>query len=138
MPIIKGNAKNGPPIVVVSIISAFSNLPSTAVTCRALLDTGADGTSLNRSIADAAGLKSHGKVLVTGIGGQNYHRSWITRLGFYDGLEPTGYPYVLEDPLIAIEMPPYHAFEVIIGRDVLMLGDFHLMSNGDFSLSLPG
>lgn len=147
MPIIRGNAKNGPPIVAVSVLSALP-LPGmvgfdsqafamNGVTCRALLDTGADGTSICRQVADAAGLQSRGKVLVTGIGGQNYHRSWITRLGFFVEPEATGFPYLLEDPFIAIEMPPYHAFEVIIGRDILMRGDFTLRSNGDFELVLP-
>jgi hypothetical protein len=110
----------------------------TGVTCRALLDTGADGTSVNREVALAAGLQSRGKTLVTGIGGQNYHRSWITFLGFHTNRDQPALPFVLDDPLIAIEMPPYHAFEVIVGRDVLLLGDFILRSNGDFTLTIPG
>jgi hypothetical protein len=147
MPIIQGNAKNGPPIVAISIIPALprpeilgSGAPTgfaSGVTCRALLDTGADGTSVNRQVAEAAGLQPRGKTLVTGIGGQNYHRSWATYLGFFTGPQQAGYPFILDEPLLAIEMPPYHAFEVIIGRDILMLGDFHLRSNGDFSLNLP-
>ncbi len=138
MPIIRGNAKFGPSIISVSVISPFSPLNAIGVACRALLDTGADGTSINRNVAESAGLQSRGKVLVTGIGGQNYHRSWAIKLGFFSELEPSSFPYVLEDPFLAIEMPPYHAFEVIIGRDILMLGDFQLSSNGDFILSLPG
>jgi hypothetical protein len=148
MPIIRGNAKYGPPVVSVAVIPALPPpnsvgtddpaFEASGVTCRALLDTGADGTSVSRQVAEAAGLQSRGKVAVTGIGGQNYHRSWITRLGFFGGLEPSGFPFVLEDPFIAIEMPSYHAFEVIIGRDILMLGEFVLRSNGDFTLTLPG
>lgn len=147
MPIIRGNAKNGPPIVTVSIIPSLQTLcwagtnpdalSTTGVTCRALLDTGADGTSVNRRVAEAAGLQSRGKVFVTGIGGQNYHRSWITFLGFFVDPETNTLPFVLEDPMLAIEMPSYHAFEVIIGRDILTMGEFMLRSNGDFSLTLP-
>lgn len=105
--------------------------------CRALLDTGADGTSVNRSVAQTAGLQSRGKTLVTGIGGQNYHRSWFTYIGFHPHDSGPNLPHVLDEPVIAIEMPPYHAFEVIIGRDILLRGDFTLRSNGDFSLNLP-
>jgi hypothetical protein len=31
-----------------------------------------------------------------------------------------------------MEIKSYPAFDAIIGRDVLMLGDFSLRSNGDF------
>jgi len=147
MPIIRGNARNSPPIVTVSILpslpragtTGFAATASSAIglQCRALLDTGADGTSIQRSVAEAAGLISRGKRMVTGIGGQNWHRSWITFLGFHPTTEGPVLPFILDDALLAIEMPPYHAFEVIIGRDVLMKGDFLLRSNGDFSLSLP-
>lgn len=147
MPIIRGNAKFGPPIVTVSIIPAIfkpgdlgmGSKPhhTSGLTCRALLDTGADGTSVNRQVAEAAGLQSRGKTLVTGIGGQNYHRSWVTHLGFFIDSDRGGFPFVLDEPLLAIEMPPYHAFEVIIGRDVLLRGNFLMLSNGDFSLTIP-
>lgn len=149
MPIIRGNAKNDPPVVAVTILPALPRPMSVSpvaghtgpigFTCRALLDTGADGVSLNRQIAEDAGLSSYGKRLVTGIGGQNYHRSWAAYVGFRldDGSEKHGYPFVLDEPFLAIEMPPYHAFEVILGREVLLKGDFQLLSNGDFSLILP-
>jgi hypothetical protein len=107
------------------------------IRCRALLDTGADGTSVSRQAAEAAALTYRGKTLVTGIGGQNYHRSWATYIGFHDDPDRPALPFVLDEPLLAIEMPPYHAFEVIIGRDVMLQGDFEMRSNGDFSLTLP-
>lgn len=147
MPIIRGNAAHGPPLVTVSIIpvlpmqgapaSGLSSTHARGVACRALLDTGADGTSVNRQVAEAAGLQPRGKTLITGIGGQNYHRSWATYLGFFPNQDQSAFPFVLDDPFLAIEMPFYHAFEVIIGRDVLMKGDFTLRSNGDFELKLP-
>ena len=147
MPLIKGNAKHNPPVVVISIIPALphpsgiaSEIPTVAhkgIVCRALLDTGADGTSVSRAVAEAAGLQSRGKTLVTGIGGQHYHRSWVTYLGFHADPDNPGLPFVLEEPLLAIEMPFYSAFEAIIGRDVLLKGEFVLRSNGDFSLTLP-
>lgn len=149
MPIIRGSARNGPPVVTVSILPALPRPSSVGpaasaagpvgLMCRALLDTGADGISLNRQVAEASGLSSYGKRLVTGIGGQNYHRSWAAYVGFHPDLAlgNSSYPFVLDEPFLAIEMPPYHAFEVILGREVLLKGDFQLLSSGDFSLILP-
>jgi hypothetical protein len=141
VPIIRGNAKYGPPIIriralpaipqLVSDPSSFGNSGAIGVDCRALLDTGADGTSVTQALAEAARLGYRGKERVTGIGGDGFHRSWITFLGLYgDDMGPL--PYLLPEPLIALEIKAYPAFEAIIGRDVLMLGDFILRSNGDF------
>lgn len=147
MPRITGNAKAGQPIIRVCLIPALpapqllspasSALLFTGLDCRALLDTGADGTSVNRQAAEAAGLTRRSKVLATGIGGQDYYRSWTTYLGLHDDDSASGLPFVLDEPLLAIEMKAYPAFEVIIGRDLLMKGTFILRPNGDFEWELP-
>lgn len=147
MPTVKGNAKFGPPIVRVRILPAIPQLidsPNSSpdsgalgVDCRALLDTGADGMSVSRAVAEAANLTYRGKERATGIGGEGYHRSWITFLGLYD--DSSGpLPYLLPEPLIALEIKAYATFDAIVGRDVLMLGDFTLRSSGDFELKIPG
>lgn len=105
--------------------------------CRALLDTGADGTSITRALADAAGLAYRGKSRTTGISGETFRRSWTTFLGMYSEEELGQLPFLLPEPVLAIEMTPYPKFDVILGRDILMLGDFILKANGDFELSLP-
>lgn len=145
MPKISGNAKFGPPIIRVRILpaipqlvsdpSAFGDSGAIGVDCRALLDTGADGTSVTQTLAKAANLSYHGKERVTGIGGEGFHRSWITFLGLYDE-EMGPLPFLLPEPLIALEIKAYPAFDVIIGRDVLMLGDFVLRKNGDFEWTI--
>jgi hypothetical protein len=147
MPIIRGNAKDGPPVITVTILPGLPRpeLPlrhgaaqgPVGVTCRALLDTGADGTSINREAAQVAGVVYRGKTLVTGIGGQNYHRSWAAYIGLHADANGPALPFVLEEPVLAIEMPPYPAFEVILGREVLLKGDFLMRSNGAFSLTIP-
>lgn len=143
---ISGNAKNGPPIIRIRILPAspeviadsanFSLTGAQGIDCKALLDTGADGTSVTRELAASAGLQSRGKVMTTGIGGQGYHRSWVAFLGLYD---PSigQMPYLLPEPVLAIEMKAYPSFDAIIGRDIMMLGDFILKSNGDFELRIP-
>lgn len=143
---IRGNAKDTPPIIRICVLPTTPALlqPSPTqgvasaigVDCRALLDTGADGTSITRGLAEAAGLTYRGKTLATGIAGENYHRSWTAFLGLYP--EDRGsLPYVIGEPVLAIEIRGYPAFDVILGRDILMLGDFTLHSNGDFELTLP-
>lgn len=145
MPTVRGNARFGPPIIRIRVLPAspelvnnpgsFGSSGATGVDCRALIDTGADGTSVTRSLAEAAQLSYRGKERVTGIGGEGFHRSWIAFLGLYDE-EMGPYPYLLPEPLIALEIKSYPAFDAIIGRDVLMLGDFTLRSNGDFEWRL--
>jgi len=142
-----GNARHGPPVVRISVIPTVSQLlqdPSSigaaapiGVDCRALLDTGADGISITRALADAAQLTYRGKTRATGISGENFHRSWTAFLGLYaeDDIGPL--PYVLPEPFLAIEVQPYPAFDVIIGREALLLGDFTLRSNGDFEFAVP-
>lgn len=102
-----------------------------------MLDTGADGTSVTRALAEAAQLNYRGKTRATGIAGESFHRSWTTFLGLYAEEDIGLLPYVLPEPLLAIEVKPYPAFDVIIGRDVLLMGDFTLRSNGDFELAVP-
>ena len=145
MPTIRGNAKHHPPIIRICLLPAIPQLLETpkisdtgpaGVDCRALLDTGAYGTSVTRELAEAAQLTYRGKTLAAGIAGENYHRSWTAFLGLYaEDIGPL--PFILPEPLLAIEVRPYHAFDVIIGRDVLMLGDFTLRSSGDFELRIP-
>ncbi|MFA6218795.1 MAG: aspartyl protease family protein [Erythrobacter sp.] len=143
---IKGNAKYAPPIIRIRVLpatpqlvhdpSSIANNGAIGVDCRALLDTGADGTSVTRGLAEAANLSYRGKERATGIGGEGFHRSWTTFLGLYDE-ERGPLPYLLPEPLIAIEIKAYAAFDAIIGRDVMMLGNFELRSNGDFELQIP-
>lgn len=145
MPRIRGNAGSGKPIVRVALLPA---LPSVApissdaassrldmLECRALLDTGADGTSVCQSVARAARLRSFGKRSVVGIGGQNYHRTWGLYLGFLAGENAS--PFVLAEPLLAVEIPDNGWFEVIVGRDILTKGTFIMRPGGEFEFDLP-
>ena len=148
MPIIRGNAKHEPPVIRACVFPAVAPLlhdPSgyrtsrpLGVDCRALLDTGADGVSVSRALAEAAQLSYLGKTLATGISGENYHRSWTAFLGVNAEEEIGPLPFVLQEPFLAIEVRSYPVFDMIIGREVLLLGRFCLESNGDFEFNLPG
>ena len=58
-------------------------------------------------------------------------------MGLYAEGEIGPLPYVLPEPFLAIEVRPYPAFDVIIGREVLLLGRVVLESNGDFEFCIP-
>ena len=144
---IRGNAKHNPPIIRICVLPTVPELlynPSIGssngprgVDCRALLDTGADGTSITKQLAEAAQLTYRGKTRATGLSGENFHRSWTTFIGLYSEADIGPLPFVLPEPLLAIEVRPYPAFDVIIGRDVLLLGDFTMKANGEFEFSIP-
>ena len=146
MPKFRGNARNGPPVIRVCVLPAtpqtlydpvgIASARPLGVDCRALLDTGADGISVTRALAEAAQLSYLGKTRATGISGENFHRSWTTFLGLYAEEELGPLPYVLPEPFMAIEVRPYPAFDVIIGREALLLGRFTLERNGDFEFDL--
>lgn len=147
---ISGNCGSEKPIIRVGIMSALPNNspvsareqpePFTIVQCRALIDTGADGTSIVRSLARTSGFRSLGKRSVIGVGGSNFHRTWAVYLGFFpDETQSTqqGGLRILDEPLLAVEIPDNQWFEVIIGRDVLSQCDFSLKRGGDFELVVP-
>ncbi|MGX7896158.1 aspartyl protease family protein [Tsuneonella sp. HG222] len=145
MPLIRGDAGGDKPIIRVALIPALAR-PSEVdaksqinslemLECRALLDTGADGTSVSRSAAQAAKLRSYGKMPVVGIGGQNYHRTWGLYLGLFSGGNSP--PFVISEPLLAVEIPDNNWFEVIIGRDILNKGTFIMRPGGTFEFELP-
>lgn len=145
MPLIRGNTGGGKPLIRVALIPTLSKPsevaavgpghPLNMLECRALLDTGADGMSVCKSVAQAADLRYYGKMPVVGIGGQNYHRTWVSHVGFFT--EEGSTPFVLAEPVLAVEIPDNSWFEVIIGRDILMKGTFIMRPSGEFEFDLP-
>lgn len=119
----------------------ISATPFDIIQCRALLDTGADGTSIVRSLARTSGFRSLGKRSVIGVGGANYHRTWAVYLGFLPDADAAKSQasgiHILDEPLLAVEIPDNQWFEVIIGRDVLTQCDFTMKRGGYFELIVP-
>lgn len=148
---ISGNCGTEKPIIRVGIMSALPNNgpvsatihaePFNIVQCRALIDTGADGTSIVCSLARTSGFRSLGKRSVIGVGGSNFHRTWAVYLGFFPHEPPSfddqGGIRILDEPLLAVEIPDNQWFDIIIGRDVLNQCDFSLKRGGDFELVVP-
>jgi hypothetical protein len=111
---------------------------------RALIDTGADGLSVTETVAQVCRLQNLGKRQVVGVGGVNFHHCWAAHLSFlvrteteFDGQTDHSQSWHLfPDMLPAIQIPPNHWFDVIIGMSVLLRYDFHLYRGGRFVLDL--
>lgn len=154
MPVIRGTCANGKPILDIvlapminaaGVVESNPSMGSFHMTpLKALLDTGADGTSISSSIARSHHLTSLGRRDVIGISGPSRPRTWGIYVGFlfssnseFDGEQHTSQSiYAVPDPKIAVEIPPNQWFDVIIGRDILLMYDFYLKRGGEWELTL--
>jgi hypothetical protein len=117
-------------------------MPVTRLT--ALLDTGADGTCITSTVAHSHNLEPLGLRSVTGVGGGQYHRTWGMFLGFFfdqdADFEGDGYSaqsfFMIDEPLLAVEIPPLSEFDVIVGRDILLRYGFNLKRGGEWEMEL--
>ena len=155
MPGLFGDCRSGKPIIKIGVLPALPVAPDVrpyfaapefkVFQCRALLDTGADGTSICQTLANSSGLRSYGKRAVIGVGGQNYHKTWGLRLGFFippnEGVGQSDTNddalHVYPQTLLAIEIPDNQWFEIIIGRDILLECEFSMKRGGTFELTIP-
>lgn len=154
MHILRGNCGQNKPIVDVGLAPVLPRpevvtpqllVPEFPVTpLRALLDTGADGTSISHSVARSHRLENLGLRPVVGVGGVQLHPTWAAFLCFFyqvsadfegDGHVATG-AFVVDEPLLAVEIPHNRWFDVIVGRDVLTKFDFFIRRGGDWELHL--
>lgn len=154
MPILRGHCGSGKPLTAIGLAPVLPRpLGVTPVTQQfafpvtrlvALLDTGADGTCITTRVAQSHNLRNYGMEWVVGIGGGGSCNTWGSHLGFYysedadfegDGNTGNGL-FVLDEPLLAVEIPDKGDFDVIIGRDVLTQFGFHLKRGGEWEMDL--
>jgi hypothetical protein len=114
-------------ITPVTVRQAFSlvktyNLASGEINVRALWDTGSTNTSISKGLARHLGLKSIDICNVNGVNG--IHPSMVYQI---DILLPSNVP--IGDVRVA-EFHDNGAFEILIGMDIIDLGDFAI-SNKD-------
>lgn len=154
MPVIRGTCAEGKPLVdivlapMINAAGAVEAIPSYGsfhmTPLRALLDTGADGTSISSAIARSHNLTSLGRRDVIGISGASRPRTWGVYVGFlfysvadFEGDNHASQSiFAVPDPKIAVEIPPNQWFDVIIGRDILLMYDFYLKKGGNWELNL--
>jgi hypothetical protein len=154
MPILRGHCGKGKPLTSVGLAPALPRpgavgpsleLPPFPITkLTALLDTGADGTCITSAVARSHKLEHLGMRSVIGVGGGNYHATWGMFLGFYfntsaefEGeIHHSDNFFMIDEPLLAIEIPPNGEFDVIVGRDILLRYGFHLKRGGAWEMDL--
>ena len=90
-------------------------------TDRALWDTGADTTIISSRIAKQLQLKPLRQGYITGIGGDSTSNAYLVHVQL-----PTG-DFVTD---VEVMEDDYYDYDVIIGTDVIMFGDF-LISNAE-------
>jgi predicted aspartyl protease len=103
------------------------NLPCQQAEVRALWDTGASGSCISRGLANHLGLKPVDICNVSGVNG--IHQSAVYKI---DIVLPSN---VTIDSVRVSEFMDNGAFEIIIGMDIITLGDFAI-SNKDRKITV--
>ena len=106
---------------VITECDIYSSVGKRFHTDRALWDTGADTTIISSRIAKQLQLKPLRQGCITGIGGDSSSNAYIVHIQV-----PTG--DVVTD--VEVMENDYYDYDVIIGTDVIMFGDF-LISNAE-------
>ena len=112
------------PDLVESVITEcdiYSSVGKRFQTDRALWDTGADTTIISSRIAKQLQLKPLRQGYITGIGGDSSSNVFLVHIQL-----PTG-DFVTD---VEVMEDDYYDYDVIIGTDVIMFGDF-LISNAE-------
>jgi hypothetical protein len=105
-----------------SELARIFGLTFVPVDTQALWDTGASGSCISKSLANRLGLKSVEMCYVSGVGG--IHKSYVYTV---DILLPNK---ILVNGVRVTEFFDNGSFNVIIGMDIITLGDFAI-SNQD-------
>lgn len=108
-------------VVPVIVYPPLTGTTFEGVAGRALIDTGSTTTGVTAKIAQALGLQSIGKRLISTVGGEKHIDRYIFRIGL-DGLAadndaPT-FPYVFEE-VVGFELLDSFSFDVLLGMDIL-------------------
>jgi hypothetical protein len=112
------------PDLVESVITEcdiYSSVGKRFHTDRALWDTGADTTIISSRIAKQLQLKPLRKGYITGVGGDSSSNVFLVHIQLPTGDFVTDVEAMEDD---------YYDYDVIIGTDVIMFGDF-LISNAE-------
>ena len=113
------------PILVESVITEcdiYSSEGQRFHTDNAIWDTGADTTVISSRIVKKLQLKPLRQGLITGIGGDSNSNAYLVHIQV-----PTG-DFVTD---VEVMENDYYDYDVIIGTDVIMFGDFLITNAND-------
>jgi hypothetical protein len=108
-------------VVPVMVYPPLTGTTLEGIAGRALIDTGSTTTGVTAKIAQALGLRSIGKRLISTVGGEQHIDRFIFRIGLDGGAAdhdaPT-FPYIFEE-VVGFELLDSFSFDVLLGMDIL-------------------
>jgi hypothetical protein len=101
-----------------------------------LIDTGATRSGVSRAVASALQLPRAGKLSITTPQGDYMARLLRFTLGLFPGpASGNQMPFILDGEFLGIESSPGAQFDVLIGMDVIGVGDLTINRTGTGSFS---
>lgn len=120
-----------------------SHNPTESFRTEGLLDTGATGSGIRSDIAQRLGLRPKGQRRVHTANGMMTATEYVLRVGFVCGdyTDPAfvanrQQPYVLDVEIMGFELQSGFPYPVLIGMDVLGIGDLSIGRDGTAKLSI--
>lgn len=105
--------------------------PPIPIDVKFLWDTGATNTVITKELANRLGIKSVGKIITHGIGGEHLADQYIINVEL-----PNGVIF----PFITVTEGIFKDFDVLIGMDIIKYGDFSITNFEEktkFSFRVP-
>lgn len=122
---VKGNGRLVRLLTDIHVSPAFdpsSSPPPTGIGVSALWDTGASKSVISAPLAKKLGLVAVGSAPVDHAGGNSTHATYLVSFGLPNGVGVSG--------LLVTESPTFPGFDVLVGMDVIAMGDFSITNVG--------
>jgi hypothetical protein len=105
--------------------------------CRALIDTGSVVTCITDNIIAALSLRPYGLKQMGNVYSIANHKTFLVKLGFpvQDNGQQRHGLHILPKTVVAPQIRSMDHFDVLIGMDVIGLGDLNVMQTGRFSFA---
>ena len=141
MPVVEG-VHDGRSVVARLVIAHPDDIRlESPISARGLIDTGATVTAVSRDIAETLKLRPEGKRTITNTHGQARSTQYRFRVGLITAagngrLGAASLPYLLDDLVFGIDIIAGASFDVLIGMDILSLGDLCVRRNRTWTFQL--
>lgn len=104
----------------------------------ALLDTGAQSTCVTRSAVQAYGLIATGKKMMGNANSDEMHNTYAFRIAFcLSGEKDAERIWHIDRDLAGADIKSHPAFEILLGMDIIGMGDLTITRNGRFVFDFP-
>lgn len=99
--------------------------------CMCLWDTGASNSCISKRVAEELGLSQTGIIRTFTAAGPSRTKTYIVNIGL---------PNFVQIPMVQVSEATLNGFDVLIGMDIISLGDFSITNVGGktvFSFRIP-